>query len=258
MAERLKELFARKTDDLLSLYFTAGIPDLHDTLKIVDMVEKAGVDFIEIGFPYSDPVADGTIIQAGHFRALNNGMNLNVLFDQLKSLRPKHTLPVLLMGYFNVVLQYGVEAFCKSCQEVGVDAVILPDLPLVYYQQHYQSCFKQYGLDVVFLITPQTSTERIKEIDSASDSFLYIVSVAGTTGSRDALSRETTAYLERLQQMKLANPMVVGFGISNRAVFEEVCRYARGGIIGSRFMELLQKEKCTEEDVRDFVANIRG
>ncbi len=221
---------------LLSIYFTAGYPSLHDTVTIIENLEKAGVDMIEIGLPFSDPLADGPTIQASSTQALKNGMTTSLLFEQLKDIRKTVTIPLIAMGYFNPMLQYGVEAFCAKCQEIGIDGLIIPDLPVAIYQEQYQTIFEKYGLINVFLITPQTSNERIRFIDSVSKGFIYMVSSASTTGAKSGFGNEQSSYFERIAAMNLKNPQIVGFGISNKETFEQATQQATGAIIGSAFI----------------------
>lgn len=237
---RLQKLFEKQQKHLLSIYYTAGYPSLNDTLKIAETLEQSGADFLEIGFPYSDPVADGPVIQASSKDALDNGMTLAILFDQLKDLRQKVTIPIILMGYVNVVLQFGVEEFCKKCQEVGVDGCIIPDLPMYEYEEMYQDIFEKYGLSNIFLVTPQTSEERIRKIDGLSNAFIYLVSSAATTGVNLSVSESSTAYFKRIADMQLKNPFIIGFGISNQETFEAATKYASGAIIGSAFVKNIE------------------
>ncbi|MFD2099541.1 tryptophan synthase subunit alpha [Flagellimonas iocasae] len=240
---------------LLSIYFTAGYPQLNDTVKIIQDLEKSGVDFIEVGLPFSDPLADGPTIQESSTAALKNGMHTELLFEQLKDIRKTVSIPLILMGYFNPVLQYGVEAFCKKCQEIGIDGLILPDLPLDVYQEEYESTFKQYGLINIFLITPQTSDQRIKAIDAASDGFIYMVSSASTTGAKEGFGEEQSSYFERISGMHLNNPQIVGFGISNAQTFQQATEKTKGAIIGSAFIKHLTQNGVN--GIGDFVKNIR-
>ncbi len=227
---------------LLSIYFTAGYPSINDTVQIIQDLENSGVDMIEIGLPFSDPLADGPTIQESSTAALKNGMTTETLFEQLKDIRKSVTIPLIIMGYFNPVLQYGVEAFCKKCEEIGIDGLILPDLPLDVYEAEYKSIFKKNGLINVFLITPQTSDERIQQIDEASDGFIYMVSSASVTGSKEGFGNEQTAYFERIAAMNLKNPQVVGFGIKDSETFQAATKNAKGAIIGSAFIKHLTKE----------------
>lgn len=227
---------------LLSIYYTAGYPNLDSTISIAEELERAGADFLEIGFPYSDPVADGPVIQHSSEVALKNGMTLKLLFQQLQELRSRVSIPVFLMGYFNTVLQYGVENFCKSCKEVGVNGAIIPDLPLYEYEELYKDIFKQYGVSNIFLVTPQTSDERIRKIDNLSDSFIYLLSSNATTGKNLAVGEQASQYFQRLKDMNLKSPLVIGFGISDRQTFQKATTYAKGAIIGSAFVKTLSDE----------------
>ena len=227
---------------LLSIYFTAGYPNLDDTNTIIQNLEKSGVDMIEIGLPFSDPLADGPTIQVSSTQALKNGMTTSLLFEQLKNIRKTVTIPLIIMGYFNPMLQYGVEAFCATCQEIGIDGLIIPDLPINVHNEHYKSIFEKYGLINVFLITPQTSVERINFIDSISNGFIYMVSSASVTGSQSGFDEEQTNYFKRIANMKLNNPQIVGFGINNNKTFTQATQYAKGAIIGSAFIKHLTKE----------------
>lgn len=240
---------------MVSIYFTAGYPQLDDTVSIIEQLEAHGADMIEIGLPFSDPLADGPTIQDSSTQALHNGMSTALLFEQLEGIRDKVSLPLIIMGYFNPVMQYGVEAFCKKCQEIGIDGLILPDLPLAEYQRHYQSIFEQYGLKMIFLITPQTSEERIREIDAASDSFIYMVSSASTTGAKSGFGAQQSDYFERIDGMQLSNPKIVGFGISNEQTFNAATQYAKGGIIGSAFIKMLATDGIA--GIAPFIQKIR-
>ena len=226
---------------LLSIYFTAGYPELNDTVDIIESLEKSGVDMIEIGLPFSDPLADGPTIQDSSTKALKNGMTSKILFNQLKDIRKTIKIPLIIMGYFNPMLQYGVEAFCKKCREIGIDGLIIPDLPVDVYHEEYQSIFEKYGLLNVFLITPQTSDERIRYIDSISNGFIYMVSSASTTGAKVGFGEEQTEYFKRIAGMNLKNPQIVGFGISNIETINQATNYAKGAIIGSAFIKHLTK-----------------
>lgn len=236
---RINKIFKEKKNNILSIYYTAGYPGLGDTVAIAAALEKAGADMLEIGFPYSDPVADGPVIQASSKLSLDQGMDLNLLFEQLKELRKTVTIPVLLMGYVNPVLQYGVERFCKACAEVGVDGCIVPDLPMVEYEEFYKDVFLKYGLSNIFLVTPQTSLERIHKIDSLSNGFIYLLSSSATTGQNLQVSDTTEAYFSRIADLKLNNPTMIGFGISSKETFDKACKYANGGIIGTAFVKAI-------------------
>ncbi len=240
---------------LLSIYFTAGYPKLEDTVSIIQNLEKHGVDMVEIGLPFSDPLADGPTIQESSTAALKNGMHTELLFTQLKDIRKSVSIPLIIMGYFNPVLQYGVEAFCKKCQDVGVDGLILPDLPLEVYEEAYKTLFNQYGLTLSFLITPQTSEQRIRAIDDASDSFIYMVSSASTTGATTGFGATQTDYFKRIAAMQLANPQIVGFGISNATTFNQATECAKGAIIGSAFIKHLTQHGVA--GIGDFMREIR-
>ncbi|MFZ4863527.1 tryptophan synthase subunit alpha [Sphingobacterium sp. Mn56C] len=246
----------KNANGLLSIYYTAGYPTLDSTLPIAQALEEAGADFLEIGIPYSDPVADGPTIQHSSEKAIKNGMTLPVLFEQLKELRAKVSIPIFLMGYFNPVLQYGVANFCKSCQEVGVSGTIIPDLPMYEYEELYQSVYEQYGISNVFLVTPQTSEERIRKIDSLSTSFIYLLSSNATTGKNLEVKDQSEAYFKRIQDMDLRNPVVIGFGISNNETFKKATQYANAAIIGTAFVKLLA-EKNYMETIAPFIATIK-
>ncbi|WP_067036956.1 tryptophan synthase subunit alpha [Allomuricauda sp. CP2A] len=246
---------AGRAGKLLSIYFTAGYPRLNDTVKIIQDLEQSGVDFIEVGLPFSDPLADGPTIQESSTAALKNGMHTELLFEQLKDIRKTVSIPLILMGYFNPVLQYGVEEFCQKCQEIGIDGLILPDLPLDVYQEEYKSTFEKYGLINIFLITPQTSEERIKAIDAASEGFIYMVSSASTTGSKEGFGAEQTEYFNRIANMNLNNPQIVGFGISNAQTFQQATEKTKGAIIGSAFIKHLTQNGV--DHISDFVNQIR-
>ncbi len=240
---------------LLSLYFTAGYPALNDTVQIIQDLEKNGVDMIEIGLPFSDPLADGPTIQESSTAALKNGMTTEKLFDQLKDIRKTVSIPLIIMGYFNPMFQYGVEAFCKKCQEIGIDGLIMPDLPLDVYQTEYEAIFKKYGLINVFLITPQTSDERIRQIDDASDGFIYMVSSASVTGSKSGFGNTQTDYFERIAKMNLNNPQIVGFGIKDSETFQAATKNSNGAIIGSAFIKHLTSNGV--EEINSFTKSIR-
>lgn len=253
---RINQLFEKRKHNILSIYYTAGFPNLGDTVRIAEALEAAGADMLEIGFPYSDPVADGPVIQASSKLALDHGMDLNLLFEQLKDLRKKVTIPVLLMGYVNPVLQYGVENFCKACAAVGVDGCIVPDLPMVEYEEFYKDTFLENGLSNIFLVTPQTSLERIHKIDSISNGFIYLLSSSATTGKDLNVSDATESYFARIKAMELNNPTMIGFGISNKATFDKACNYANGAIIGTAFVKALAKG-ATAEDIAVFMKDFK-
>lgn len=240
---------------LLSIYFTAGYPEIGDTVPIIQALEENGVDMVEIGLPFSDPLADGPTIQESSTAALRNGMSTELLFEQLKGIRQSVEIPLIIMGYFNPVLQYGVEAFCSKCAEIGIDGLILPDLPLDVYQDEYEAIFKKYGLLNMFLITPQTSDERIRQIDQASEGFIYMVSSASTTGAKSGFGEEQQQYFERIDNMQLEHPQIVGFGISNAETFEQATRLAKGAIIGSAFIKFLTSEG--KDQISRFIKSIK-
>lgn len=254
---RLSEIFKSKKEPLLSIYFTAGYPDLNSTLDIAEALEKGGADFIEIGFPYSDPLADGPVIQNSSQMALKNGMNLSILFEQLKDLRKRVSIPVLLMGYVNPVLQYGVENFCNACAEVGVDGIIVPDLPMEEYENLYKRSFIDNKLSNIFLVTPQTSEERVRKIDELSNAFIYLLSSSSTTGKNLKVSEEANAYFKRIRDMKLKNPTMIGFGISDRQSFDKAAEYTRGAIVGSAFVKFLESPDALNR-IPEFINTIRA
>jgi tryptophan synthase alpha chain len=254
---RINQLFEKKNKNILSIYYTAGYPNLEDTVTIAAALEQAGADMLEIGFPYSDPVADGPVIQASSKIALDNGMDLNLLFQQLKALRQQVNIPVLLMGYVNPLLQYGVENFCKSCAEVGVDGLIVPDLPMAEYEEFYKDTFTAYGISNVFLVTPQTAPERIQKIDGLTNGFIYMVSSSATTGKNLQLSQNTEDYFSRISALKLNNPAMIGFGISNKETFNKACQYANGAIIGTAFVKAIESGDL-KENIKTFMKGFAG
>lgn len=239
---------------LLSIYFTAGFPKLKDTVTIISALENSGVDFIEIGLPFSDPLADGPTIQKSSTVALDNGMTSEILFEQLKDIRKLVSVPLIIMGYFNPMMQYGVDSFCKKCSETGIDGLIIPDLPVQEYNDRYKAIFEKYNLINIFLITPQTSIERIRFIDEISNGFIYMVSSASVTGSQNSFGNAQQDYFERINSMNLKAPQIVGFGISNSETFKQATKYAKGAIIGSAFVSHLAN-KGTKE-ISTFVKTI--
>lgn len=256
---RITKLFAQAPQNLLNVYFTAGYPKLHDTGPLIEALATAGVDLIEVGMPYSDPLADGPTIQASSACALANGMTLSLLFEQITEVRSKVEVPIILMGYLNPILQYGVERFIKACTEAGVDGLILPDLPLQEYETHYKALFEAADIGISFLITPQTSKARIQVVDRLTRGFIYMVSSAAITGAKGDLSTTQLAYFERLSQLELRCPRLIGFGISDHASYATACRYASGAIIGSAFIRALSRvgEKGLIDLVHEFVYKIR-
>ena len=244
-------------ENILNVYFTAGFPEMEDTLRIARSLEESGADIIEIGIPFSDPIADGPTIQASSMTALENGMTLEKLFDQLSDLRKEVTIPVLLMGYLNPIHQFGIEKFCQECERVGVDGIIVPDLPISEYLEEYQEVFQTHGLHNIFLISPNTSEERIRLIDKESSGFIYMVSSSSITGAKKGLEEGQISYFERINGMNLHNPRLIGFGISDKASFEKACKYANGAIIGSAFINQLT-EDATDEAINNFVKSIKN
>lgn len=257
MKNRINQLFETKKENILSVYFTAGFPNLNDTVEIIQELEKNGVDLIEIGIPFSDPTADGPTIQRSSEKALKNGMSLKLLFKQLKNIRQSVKIPLILMGYFNPVMQFGVEKFCKKCNETGIDGVILPDLPLEEFEAQYKEHFTKNNLHNILLITPQTPETRIRQIDAESHGFIYMVSSASTTGSGKKVENFHQDYFERIQQMNLKNPRLIGFGISDQATFSNACRFSGGAIIGSAFVNALQNCAEINKCVAGFIRSIR-
>lgn len=256
MSTRIRSLFENKASRVLSVYFTAGYPRLTSTLPILQALQAGGIDLVEIGIPFSDPMADGPVIQHSSQVALQNGMSLKRLFAQLEAMRLAIHIPVLLMGYVNVVMQYGLEAFCADCRRVGVDGVILPDLPLDEYLQVYKPVMDTHGLSMVLLITPETSEERIRLIDAHTDGFIYMVSSASVTGAQSLFEESKLAYFKRVNAMGLKNPRLVGFGISNKATVEAAWAHASGAIIGSRFIECLDATDSPEAAVTRLLTSI--
>jgi len=254
---RIDQLFKDKEENILSIYFTAGFPQLEDTRPIMKALEKAGADIIEIGVPYSDPVADGPTIQESNKIALDNGMSLKKLFSQLEDMRKEVNIPVILMGYLNPMMQYGMEAFCKKCQEVGVDGIIVPDLPMQQYLDEYKEMFDRYDLRNTFLISPQTSERRIREIDEYSDGFIYMVSSHSITGAKSGITDAQVDYFQSVKAMELKSPRLIGFGISDRQSFVTASSYSNGAIIGSAFIKVLQQAQNLEEDIKTYIRGIK-
>jgi len=257
VTNRLTQLFEKKSKGLLNIYFTAGFPSKEDTLTIIKTLDEEGVDLIEIGMPYSDPLADGPTIQESNIVALDGGMTMKVLFKQLEDLRKVSQTPVLMMGYLNPVMQYGVEAFCKKAAACGVDGIIIPDLPLDEYIEKYKELFEQNNLSNVFLVTPHTSESRIQMIDECTQGFIYIVSTDSTTGNaKDITGSE--AYLKRVESYNLKSPKMIGFNIKDNASYEFACKYANGAIIGSAFIKAIKDSKDLKGDIKKFVNMVRG
>lgn len=239
---RITSLFQTKKGNILSIYFTAGYPRLDDTTIILKELEAKGIDMVEVGIPFSDPMADGPVIQEAATRALRNGMSLRLLFQQLKDIRKEVKIPIILMGYLNPIMRYGFERFCESCAEVGVDGMIIPDLPYADYIADYKAIAERYDLKIIMLITPETSEERVRLIDTHTSGFIYMVSSAATTGAQKSFDEQKQAYFQRIDAMNLRNPRLVGFGVSNKATYEAAASHASGAIIGSKFIQLLKSE----------------
>jgi tryptophan synthase alpha chain len=256
MSNRIDQLFAGKRTGVLNIYCTAGYPELNDTLPVMKALQQYGADIIELGMPFSDPLADGPVIQDSSTRAIKNGMSLKVLFEQLKDFREQIHVPVLLMGYLNPVLLYGIENFCKKCAEVGVDGVILPDLPMDEYESEYKPVFEKYGLHLVFLVTPETSEERIRKIDSLSRGFIYAVSSSSTTGTDKNMGNQQ-AYFEKLKSLQLKNPVLIGFGIKDKATFDAATTHSNGGVIGTAFIRAIEKATNLDTAIQQFVAGVK-
>ncbi|MDR1646203.1 MAG: tryptophan synthase subunit alpha [Tannerellaceae bacterium] len=236
---RITQLFDTKPRGILSVYFTAGFPRLDDTVPILHALQERGIDMAEIGIPFSDPMADGPVIQHSSTCALRNGMSLRLLFQQLAAIRPAIHIPLILMGYLNPIMQYGFEPFCQQCADQGIDGLIIPDLPFADYLRHYKPVADRYNLHLIMLITPETSPERIRLIDAHTNGFIYMVSSASTTGAQQSFDNQKQAYFQRIDAMHLRNPRLVGFGISNKATFEAAAAHSSGAIIGSRFIHHL-------------------
>lgn len=256
MNNRINKLFQDKKERILSVYFTAGYPNLEDTVPMIQELVKNGVDLIEIGMPFSDPVADGPVIQHSSLIALKNGMSIRKLFGQLKDIRQTVDIPLILMGYINPVLQYGVVAFCQKCKEIGIDGLIIPDLPMDVFEEEFKAVFEANDLHNIFLITPQTSEERLRKIDAVSTGFIYMVSSNSTTGAKTSVSDFQKEYFERVNSFGLKNPRLIGFGISNAETFDNACEYASGAIIGSAFVKALEGSDPTDRKVSRFINSI--
>lgn len=240
---------------LLSIYFTAGFPKLNDTVSIIQELEKNGVDMIEIGLPFSDPLADGPTIQESSTIAIENGMTTNLLFEQLKDIRKTVEIPLIIMGYFNPMMQFGMEKFCQKCAEIGIDGLIIPDLPLHVYETEYKALFEKYNLKNIFLITPQTSNERIHQIDKISDSFIYMVSTAAVTGSQSGFGSEQMDYFKRISELNLNNPQIIGFGIKDKETYSQATQFQKGAIIGSAFIKFIEQNAIRK--ISDFIKEIK-
>jgi tryptophan synthase alpha chain len=256
----IQKLFSEKKKNILSIYFTAGFPELNDTRKILESLQENGADMIEIGMPYSDPLADGPVIQNSSMQALQNGMNINTLFEQLNDYHKQHAVsqknvPLILMGYLNPVLQYGFEKFCSDAKNCGVSGIILPDLPINEYEKEYKDIFEKNGLDFIFLITPETSEERIRKIDSLGSGFIYAVSSSSITGSDKSITAQES-YFERIKNMSLKNKIMIGFGIKDHQTFSKACEYASGAIIGTAYIKAIEHAKNIESATKEFLNSI--
>jgi tryptophan synthase alpha chain len=255
---RIEQLFKNKKENILSIYFTAGFPKLKDTTTLLNLLQQEGADIVEIGIPFSDPMADGPVIQHSNEIALENGMSIPLLFEQLKDIRATIHIPLVLMGYLNPILQYGIEAFLKKASELGIDGLIIPDLPLDDYLEEYKLLFEKYAIKNVFLVTPQTSEARIRKIDDCTDSFIYLVSSYSITGAKNEFSPYQLTYFERIKGMKLKNPGLIGFGISSYQTFSTACKYNSGAIIGSAFIRMIESSKNYEHDISQFINSIKA
>lgn len=254
---RIDKVFSEKKENLLNIYFTAGYPQLEDTKRIAAALDAGGVDLIEIGLPFSDPIADGPTIQESSEKALSNGMSLKVLFSQLKDIRQEVKVPILLMGYLNPILQFGLKEFCEHCQEVGIDGLIIPDLPMLEYKSEYKKVLDAHGLYNIFLISPQTEEKRIREIDDYSEGFIYMVSSASITGAKSSISDVQIDYFQRVRSMNLRKNLMIGFGISNHATFSKACEYSNGAIVGSAFIKQLTTDS-SEKGIKTFITTLKN
>jgi tryptophan synthase alpha chain len=255
---RLTQLFQDKKKNILSIYFTAGYPNPEDTLPIITALEDNGIDLAEVGIPFSDPMADGPVIQNSAGEAIRNGMSLRLLFEQLATVRETVKMPLILMGYLNPIMQYGFEHFCQSCAKVGIDGMIIPDLPFADYLANYKKVADAHDLKMIMLITPETSDERIRMIDEFTEGFIYLVSSASTTGAQQNFDDSKQTYFTRVAAMKLHNPLLVGFGISNKATLEAASAHTNGAIVGSKFIQLLGEKTTPDEAVKALLASLEG
>jgi tryptophan synthase alpha chain len=254
---RIDQLFQNKSNEVLSVYFTAGYPNLDDTPEIIKYLEEAGVDMIEVGIPFSDPMVDGPVIQESNQASLKNGMSLELLFKQIYEIRKSSSIPLLLMGYLNPVFHFGIESFCASCKEAGIDGAILPDMPVEVYKNQYKKYFRENDLHNIFLVTPSTPKERLKKILPEAGGFVYMVSSSSTTGSHREI-REHLSYTSTIRSIQPNIPIMVGFGINNRERFMQVCNYANGGIIGSAFIDTLAKVDNLEHQIKTFIHSVKS
>ena len=250
---RIDNLFEKEKKGVLSVYFTAGFPQLNDTVPVIQSLEKNGVKLIEIGIPFSDPMADGPVIQSSGSKALKNGMSLSILFNQLSTVRDSVKIPLILMGYLNPIMQFGFDKFCDAAKRCGVDGVIIPDLPFEDYLENYKLIAEAHNVHIIMLITPETSEERIRLIDTHTGGFIYMVSAASVTGAKSSFSEDNLAYFNRVNAMQLKNPRMIGFGISNKSTFDAACDNASGAIIGSKFVSLLESEETIEGAVEGLI-----
>ncbi|MFI3314067.1 MAG: tryptophan synthase subunit alpha [Rikenellaceae bacterium] len=254
---RIDKLFAEKDSNILSVYYPAGFPKLDDTMAILTELQTQGVDMVELGIPFSDPMADGVVIQEAATQALTNGISLKLLFEQIASMRSTIDIPVILMGYLNPIMQYGFEQFCADCRKVGVDGVIIPDLPFKDYIENYKEISEKYDIKTIMFITSETSAERIKLIDKHSSGFIYMVSSAGTTGAQSSFEESKVAYFNEIDSMQLQNPRLIGFGVSNKQTFDSACKNAKGAIIGSHFVKLLKSQPTIRESVSTLINDLK-
>ena len=252
---RIEKLFSEKKSNILSIYFTAGFPRLNDTIEILYALQKHGADLVEIGMPYSDPLADGPVIQQSSMAAIRNGITIKLLFDQLKDCRNNIHFPLILMGYLNPVMQYGIEKFCMDARNAGIDGIILPDLPLHEYETEYKVVFQKHDLRFIFLVTPETSEDRVRKIDEAGDGFIYAVSSSSITGTEKNLAAQET-YFQRLKKMNLKNHIIVGFGIRDHDTFSQACKHAAGAIIGTAYIKAIENSVNIDADTQKFLNSI--
>ena len=255
---RLNNLFQQKNKNILSVFCTAGFPVLQSIVPILEELQNNGVDLVEIGMPFSDPTADGPVIQYSNTVAINNGMMLKILFEQLKGIRAKVHIPLVLMGYFNPVLQYGIDHFLQDAHACGIDGVIIPDLPMYEYETLYKEKFEQHDLKNIFLVTPQTAENRIRKIDELTDAFIYIVSSNAITGGNSNIQQEQENYFQRIQNMQLKNPTLIGFGIKDKQTFNTACQYANGAIIGTAFIKAIDNSTDIKQDIAQFIQTIKS
>jgi tryptophan synthase alpha chain len=255
---RIDNLFKEKKEKILTVYFTAGYPELNDTLPIIKELENNEVDMIEIGIPFSDPLADGPIIQASSQKALENGMSIRLLFQQIRDIRKEVKIPLILFGYLNPVLQYGFEKFCNDASKIGIDGIILPDLPMSEYKKYYETFIKNNSLHFIFLISPETSAKRVKQIDKNSTGFIYVVSSSSTTGTKNEIQKSQIEYFERIKSMQLNHPSLIGFGIYDNKTFETACKYSNGAIIGSAFIKSISQGADLKQNIKEFIIKIKG